>query len=74
MQESMSAEEDSSIPPQIIGALPNIVPTAKFRADGNCPNEGVELVLSKSTTSVILLGVPVPSTMPLAIKYLSAVQ
>ena len=43
-----------------------MVPTAKYRVDGNCPKEGVELVLPNFTTSVIVLP---PSELPPAIKY-----
>ena len=52
MQES--SQEDPLYPPQSIGALPNIAPTAPHRGDGNCPKEGVESVLTNSTTSVNL--------------------
>ena len=46
---------ESMHPPQSIGALPNIAPTAFHCVDGKCPKDGVELVLTNSTTSVNLV-------------------
>ena len=65
-------DPDPSDPPQSIGELPNIAATAPSRLDGNCPNEGVELVLTNSTTSVTSYGAP--STSPPAIKYCPPVK
>ena len=67
MQVSRELFKDSLSPPQSIGALPNMAPTAPIRADGNCPKEGVELVLTNSTTSVIIFEAA-PSMEPPAIK------
>ena len=68
----VSSREDPSNPPQSNGALPNMVPTAPSRADGNCPKEGVGLDSTKSMTSVI--SSEAPSTKPPAIKYCPAVK
>ena len=63
---------ESMHPPQSIGALPNIAPTAYLRLDGNCPKEGVESVLTNSTTSVTLSEALL--TMPPKIKYCPTVK
>ena len=63
----VSSQEGPSDPPQSNGAKPNMVPTAPIRVDGNCPKEGVELVLTNSTTSVISFETSLTS--PPAIKY-----
>ena len=39
----VSENEGPTSPPQSTGALPNMVPTAQYLADGNCPKEGVEV-------------------------------
>ena len=58
------------VPPQSIGELPNIAPTAPYRLDGNCPKEGVDSALItnclNSITSVNSSWPP--STSPPAIR------
>ena len=48
----VSKQEVPLYPPHSNGALPNMVPTAAHRRNGNRPKEGVGLVLTNSTTSV----------------------
>ena len=45
-----------------------MVPTGEPLLDGNCPKEGVELVLVNSTTSIDILALNPPSSWPAAIK------
>ena len=67
-------------PPQSNGALPNMTPTAPLEHSvseghleyGNCPKEGVRVVLTNSTTSVILD--VLDEVDPPAIKYCPAVK